>query len=102
MVATIKALFPSRREVELAVEHLVKEYGIGRNDIFVEPAGRENSSGVPEDGPGSGSTGGDRPVGAQGSAYAGQLQMSVDMNEDETDAVATAFREAGAVEVSCN
>lgn len=45
MSTTIKALFPGRREVELAVEHLVQEYGVERTDIFIEPAGSKNSAG---------------------------------------------------------
>lgn len=100
MAATIKALFPSRREVELAVEHLVQEYGIERTDIFIEPTGPENSAGVSATVVGSGSS--VTSVDADSSAYAGQLEVSVDMNEDETDAVASAFREVGAIEVRCN
>lgn len=100
MAATIKALFPSRREVELAVEHLVQEYGIERSDIFIEPTGPENSSGVPATVVGSRSS--VTSVDADSSAYGGQLEVSVDMNEDETDAVAAAFREAGAIEVRCS
>lgn len=100
MSTTIKALFPGRREVELAVEHLVQEYGIERTDIFIEPAGSKNSAG-------------DEPAGADvasgqnretpegsGAAYEGQLVVSVNMNEDEGDAVIQAFRDAGAVEVA--
>jgi len=100
MSTTIKALFPGRREVELAVEHLVQEYGIERSDIFFAPAGSENGAG-------------DEPAGADvasgqnwetpdgsGAGYEGQLVLSVDMNEDEGDAVIQAFRDAGAVEVA--
>jgi len=97
---TIKALFPSRREVELAVEHLVQEYGIERTDIFVEPAGDANSAG---DSP----TGADIENGHEsgvadptGAAYEGQLIVSVDMNEDEGEAVTQALRDVGAVEVA--
>jgi hypothetical protein len=99
MATTIKALFPSRREVELAVEHLVQEYGMERTDIFIEPAGSENSAG-------------EEPAGADVyreqrgerpdqfiAAYEGQLVVSVDMNDDEGEAVTQAFRDAGAVEI---
>lgn len=101
MATTIKALFPSRREVELAVEHLVQEYGIERTDIFIEPSGNENSAGEAAGADAeSGHPG--APPDAGGAAYEGQLRVSVDMNEDEGDAVTQAFREAGAVEVSAD
>lgn len=97
---TIKGLFPSRREVELAVEHLVQEYGIERTDIFIEPAGSENSAG--DEPAGADVASGQNRETSDGSsaAYEGQLVVSVDMNEDEGDAVIQAFRDAGAVEVA--
>lgn len=100
MTTTIKGFFPSRKEVELAVEHLVQEYGIRRSAIFVEPAGSQNSAG---DEP----AGADADIGrnaeiadASGARYESRLIVSVDMNEDEREAVTKAFRDAGAVEVA--
>ncbi|AOR79431.1 hypothetical protein [Novosphingobium resinovorum] len=101
MSTTIKALFPGRREVELAVEHLVQEYGIERTDIFIEPAGSKNSAGDQPAGADVASGQNRETPDASGAAYEGQLVVSVDMNEDEGDAVTQAFREAGAVEVAC-
>lgn len=98
MAKTIKATFPSRREVELAVEHLVQEYGVERTDIFIEPAGSQNSSG---DAPAGADVESGHPgeaADASGAAYEGQLVVSVDMNEDEEAAVQAAFREAGAMD----
>ena len=96
MGVTIKGTFPSRREVELAVEHLVQEYGLERTDIFVEPAREENSAG-------SAVTGADAQSGhpnsvpdASGAAYTGALFVSVDVNSDEQADIERAFKDAGA------
>ena len=43
---TINAIFETRREAELAIEHLVQEHGLDREDIVVGPEGDENSVGV--------------------------------------------------------
>lgn len=100
MATTIKAVFPSRREVELAVEHLVQEYGIERTDIFIEPAGSRNSAGDEPSGADAESGHPGHAATAQGAAYEGELIVSVDMNEDETDLVAEAFRTAGATDIA--
>lgn len=42
---TINALFKTRRAADLAVEHLVQEYGIPRADLFIQAAGGENTAG---------------------------------------------------------
>ncbi|RZF63049.1 hypothetical protein EWE75_18265 [Sphingomonas populi] len=44
-MATITATFDTRREAELAVEHLVQEHEIERGDIVIESASDENSAG---------------------------------------------------------
>lgn len=100
METTIKGIFSARHEVEVAIEHLVQEYGIERTDIFVEPIGEQNSSGDP---PGRARTAvgnSAEQADASSGAYAGQLLVSVDMNDDEREAVEAAFRDAGALEVN--
>ena len=47
---TIKAVFETRREAELAVEHLVQQHDIDRDDILVGPDGDDNSVGVETNG----------------------------------------------------
>ncbi len=42
----ISALFDTRREAEMAIEHLVQDHGVPRQDILVTPAGTENSAGA--------------------------------------------------------
>lgn len=100
MPTTIKGTFPTRREVEIAVEHLVQEYGLERTDIFIEPLGDANSSGTAPTGADVESGHDSEETSAAGAAYESPLLVSVDINEDEQDAVANAFRDAGATAVT--
>jgi hypothetical protein len=38
--------FATRREADLAVEQVVQEYGVPRNDVFIQPTGGANSAGT--------------------------------------------------------
>lgn len=100
MATTVIGIFPTRREVELAVEHLVQEYGLERTDIFIEPVSDANSAGVAATGADVQSGHSGRTPDARGAAYQGALRITVDMNKDEVAAVEQAFREAGATEIS--
>ena len=42
---TLIARFETRRDAEVAVEHLVQQYGIERLDIFIQAEGAANSAG---------------------------------------------------------
>lgn len=42
----ISAQFRTRAEADMAIEHLVQEYGIESHFIYAEPAGEDNSSGT--------------------------------------------------------
>ena len=98
MSKTIIGTFSTRREVELAVEHLVQEYGLERTDIFIEPNSDKNSAGVE---PSGGDTASGHPDSQPSgdAALNGTLLVSVDINEDETEAVEKAFRDVGAIDV---
>lgn len=99
MGRTITGVFPTRREVELAVEHLVQEYGVERTDIFIEPSSTENSAGVEPSG-GDAKSGHQRSQPDADAALNGTLIVSVDINDDDTEAVEKAFRDAGALDFS--
>lgn len=75
---TINARFPDRATVEIAVEHLVQEYGIDRSDIFIRALSETDKS--------SGNT-------------EAAIELSVDVHEDEIESTFAAFREAGASNV---
>lgn len=46
MTGTICGRFETRREAELAVEHLVQDHGVERSAITVRAEGAENSAGT--------------------------------------------------------
>lgn len=98
MSQTVNARFSTRREAELAVEHLVQEYGIERTDIFIEVEGSSNSAGE--------SLGGAENEAASPSvearddaALGGAILVSVDIdNDDQVADVKSALREYGDVD----
>jgi len=46
MSRTISADFKSRRDAEMAVEHIVQDHGLDRNAVQVGPASDENTAGT--------------------------------------------------------
>ncbi|AUW57358.1 hypothetical protein C1T17_03850 [Sphingobium sp. SCG-1] len=100
MGKTIIGTFPTRREVEIAVEHLVQDYGLDRSDIFIEPVADQNSAGENVTGADAESGHPNTDTDAEGAAYNGALTVSVDVNDDEDEAVDKAFRDAGASNVT--
>ena len=51
MEKTVVASFATRRDAEIAVEHLVQKHGIERADIFIRAPRRANTAGVEPAGP---------------------------------------------------
>jgi hypothetical protein len=89
---TIIAQFDTRRAAELAVEHVVQEYGIQRSDVFVQPAGSANTAGVR-------SAGADKkaaPKPEQGEKLEGLLEVSVDFHGEDPRRLVEALESAGA------
>ncbi|MGK2910120.1 MAG: hypothetical protein ACSLE1_10050 [Sphingobium sp.] len=99
MGKTITGTFATRRDVEIAVEHLVQDYGLDRADIFIQPENDENSAGSQETGADVESGHPNSEPDSQGAAYNGALLVSVDVNEDEDEDVEKSFRDAGALNV---
>lgn len=93
MSQTLKTTFATRRDAELAVEHLVQEHGIERSDIFIAPAGAANSAG--EAVSGSDQPGGPpSEPGRSDAALNGRIEVSVDLQTDGlASAVQTVFRD---------
>ncbi|MBW7971783.1 hypothetical protein [Bradyrhizobium sp. BR 10289] len=92
MECTLIAEFDNRRAAELAVEHVVQEYGVPRGDVFVQPTGSNN-------------TAGERPVGAdakavpepeRGAKLEGPIEVSVNFHGDDTHRLVDALKSAGA------
>jgi hypothetical protein len=95
MERTVIGSFSTRREAEIAVEHLVQEHGIARTDIFIQAPGEANSAG-------SKPAGADIESGHPGVAKCGRpelegaIEVSVDCHGDKAPVVEAAFKDAGA------
>ncbi|MDN4987124.1 hypothetical protein QY049_28590 [Bradyrhizobium sp. WYCCWR 13022] len=92
MESTIIGEFATRREAELAVEHVVQECGVARGDVFVQPVGAGNSSGTRS--AGADVKAAPTPEGQQ--RLEGEIEVSVDFHGDEPDKIAEALKDAGA------
>jgi len=92
------ALFASRRDADLAIEHLVQEHGIERDVLFVEAAGTAASTGTRVGGAdGAGAAPGtaardDAPLGVE-------IQLTVPVTNDDRPVIEGALREAGARQI---
>lgn len=95
MAQTLNATFATRREAELAVEHIVQAHDIDRSQVVIGPEGADN-------------TAGERPSGSDraaarpsteprdDAALNGPIAVSVQVeDDDQAQAVREAFSEAG-------
>ena len=93
MESTIVARFETRRDAELAVEHLVQEHGVARTDIFIRARGDANSAGVRAAGAVVESGHGPQERGTP--VLGGEIEVSVDYHGSEPDVVREALVAAG-------
>ncbi len=96
MERTIVAQFETRREAEIAVEHLVKEHSIPRADVFIRARGEAPSAGIKA--AGADVESGHAGVEKHGSPeLGGPIEVSVDCHDgDQSDVVRSALHDAGA------
>ena len=95
MSETIKVRFRTRREADLALEHLVQEYAVDRADIFISAAGNDNSAG--SEPAGADVESGHPNERAEGEpALAGDIELSVDVNDARAPSLRQALAELGA------
>jgi hypothetical protein len=96
---TLIGRFKTRRDAEMAVEHMVQEHGLERTDIFISAAGVDNTAGEMKAGSDDEA---DVPnlEDEGGPALNGDIEVSVDI-EDETivEQVRATFREFSATDV---
>jgi hypothetical protein len=92
------AIFATREGADLAVEHLVQEYGIDSAFIYVEPLAGENSAGVE-------ASGGDAASEAPGhgtrpdAPLHGAIQVTVPVRHERVAALTEALCAVGAQKV---
>lgn len=94
MESTIAAQFETRRDAEIAVEHLVQEYNIPRTDIFIRARGEANSAGIKAAGADV-ESGHDDSEDRGTPELAGLIEVSVDYHGKDADTVRKALQEAG-------
>ena len=99
-MTTIKATFDTRREAELAIEHLVQEHHIDRDDILIGPEGDENSVGLE-------TSGSDEPtIGEEvdendKAALNGAITVRIELSgAEDTDAIQDVLLEYGGSEIT--
>lgn len=101
MESTIVACFSTRRDAELAIEHIVQEHGIDRADVFVQAAGAANSAG--QRAAGADTQSGHRDRAALGPDLNGPVEVSVDLHSQHDAArVRDALKQAGASRLGSN
>ena len=93
MDRTIVAHFETRRDAEIAVEHLVQQHRVARTDIFIRARGEANSAGTKAAGADVESGHGPQKRGTP--ELGGQIEVSVDYRGSEPDVVREALKTAG-------
>ena len=99
MSKTIVAEFETRRDAEMAVEHLVQEHGLDPKTIAIAPATLENSAGTKVSGSDN-ENGHDKGDAASYPALAGKLRVSVDADNALVEKVLSSFATYGGRQVA--
>jgi hypothetical protein len=95
METTIIGTFETRREAELAVEHVVQEHGVQRTDVFIQPVGQANSAGTRA----AGADAKVAPEPEHGHPLKGELEVSVDFHGADPKKIVEALKSTGAKDV---
>lgn len=98
MLKTLSAEFATRREAEMAVEHLTQEYETDPNTALIVPVSTENSAGIDVAGSDIGNSG-DTAGTAPHPALAGRLRVSVEVEGGLTEAVHRSFKTYGGQQI---
>ena len=93
MPATISADFDTRRDAEMAVEHIVQEHGFDRAMVAISPVSLDNSAGTRP-------SGSDLKIGETGGAtgepaLSGRLRVTVQADASSSEKVLASFGEFG-------
>ena len=94
----LTAIFRTRADADLAIEHLTQEHGIDPAFIYAEPVDDENSAGVA-------ASGGDHAAGAPShqerpdAPLHGAIQLTVPVKHAELAALIKVLEDTGAVDI---
>ncbi len=96
MPHTITGFFDTRRDAEMAVEHLVQDHGLDRRRVQAMAEGQENSSGTVVSGADAAdAAAGDTPDGVR----RGRILVRAEVEAAMLDAALASFRDCNAADV---
>ena len=99
MPQIIKGYFNTRRDAEMAVEHLVQDHDFDRNRVQAMAEGEDNSSGTVVSGADAAdAAAGDVPEGQR----QGRIMVRVEVGDDQVEIALSSFRECNVVEIKTN
>jgi len=90
MSQTISAEFETRRDAEMAVEHIVQEHGLDRSSVSVVSATAENSAGTKPSGSDL-ENGHEKASSTVHPALGGKLKVSVEVDDGSREKVLSPF-----------
>ncbi len=94
MAMSLSADFDTRRDAEMAVEHIVQEDGLDRQAVQIAPVSDENSAGVRV--AGSDTEDGHEKPGTTGEpALTGRIRVSVETDDAAADKVLASLADYG-------
>ncbi|MGV6873191.1 hypothetical protein ACUSIJ_10920 [Pseudochelatococcus sp. B33] len=91
-VKTVRATFKTREAADRAVEHLVQQHGIARNNVFVQATDTQNTAGTKPSGADAAQGNGSR----SDAPLHGEIEVSADVTDEEVAKAERAFHETGA------
>ncbi|MCW6506413.1 hypothetical protein [Lichenifustis flavocetrariae] len=91
MPPSLSAEFETRRDAEMAIEHIVQEQGVDRNAVIVVAASSENSAGTRVAGSDV-ENGGDKVHTESRPALDGRIKVSVKAEDGLAEKVLTSFK----------
>lgn len=92
------AIFRTRAEADLAIEHLAQEYGVNSSFIYAEPVGDENRSGMEASGGDHASASPSHADRADAPLH-GAIRLTVLFEHEQSPHVEQALRECGGLAV---
>ena len=96
MPQIITGYFDTRRDAEMAVEHLVQDHDLDRNRVQAMAEGEENSSGTVISGADAAHAAeGDRPEGLR----QGRIVVRAEVDDNLMEAALASFRDCNVVEL---
>ncbi len=99
MSQTVSAEFETRRDAEMAVEHIVQEHGLDRASVSVISASAQNSAGTKLSGSDL-EDGHEKASSTVHPALGGKLKVSVEVEDGSREKVLSSFSNYGGKQIA--